>query len=293
MSGSPHRTSAGVPAGTTASPPLIALDTHVHLYPGADPGRALSAGRDNLAMAALAAGRPADGAALLLTETVRDDAFGALADGRLVAEGWQVRPAPEDRAALRARRHADGAVLLLVAGRQIVTEEGIEVLALATAERFSDGQPVRAVLAELRARGIPAVLPWGVGKWIGARGRTVAALLAEAGRPGLMLGDNAGRPRGWTRPALFARAAAAGIAVLPGSDPLPLRGAEAGIGRFGCVIEGALDPDRPAADLRNRLFALRGQPAAIGRRRGPLAVLAEQVALRRRKTAPAGRGGAR
>lgn len=289
MSGIMHR-KATEPDGTGGAVPHIALDAHVHLYPGADPTRALAAGWDNLDSAARAAGYLPDTYCLLLTETERDDAFGALADGRLAPQGWTIRPLSDDRAALQATRRQDNATLLIVAGRQIVTQERIEVLALATTRRIADGRPIRTVLDELRHHEIPADLPWGVGKWFGARGRTVATLLAGADTGGLMLGDNAGRPVGWRTPPLFGKAATRGLPVLPGSDPLPLPGTEREIGSFGCLIEGDLDPDRPAADLRARLFALRSQPIEIGRRRGPRAVIAEQIALRRRNLARPGPG---
>jgi hypothetical protein len=284
MSGNYLRETAP-PDRIAQAPPVIALDSHVHLYPGADWGMALSAGLDNLADAAGTAGHPSAILCLLLTETTRDDAFDALAGARFVPVGWKVRTVPGDSAALRINRSADDAELLLMAGRQIVTEERVEVLALATAARFSDGRPIREMLMELRSRAIPAVLPWGLGKWAGTRGATIAALLADASDEGLMLGDNAGRPLGWATPPLFRRATAKGIPVLPGSDPLPLPGTESGIGRFGGLIEGGLDQAQPAEDLRARLFALRGQPTMIGRRRGPCVVAAEQVALRRRKGA--------
>jgi hypothetical protein len=283
MSGKSSQTTAP-PEKIAQAPSVIALDTHVHLYPGADPGRALTAGRDNLANAAWSAGYRPGTLCLILTETTRDDAFGALADGRLEPDGWGICPVPGDGSALRAEHTSVGAPLLVLAGRQIVTAERIEVLALATTERFADGRPVLETLSELRERGIPAVLPWGLGKWTGTRGKTVAGAMGRDA--GVMLGDNAGRPRRWPTPPLFRQAVSRGMPVLPGSDPLPLPGAEAGIGEFGCLLEGALDPDRPSADLRARLFALRGQPASIGRRRRLRAVLAEQIALRRHKRGP-------
>jgi hypothetical protein len=265
------------------SAPFIVLDTHVHLYLGADWGQALTAGRDNLAAAAHAADHRTASYGLLLTETARDDAFGALAGGRLSPKGWIVHPIPNDAAALWLERELDGATLLLVAGHQIITQEGIEVLALATTHRVADFQPIRTVLDELKRLGIPAVLPWGVGKWIGARGATIAALLSEAERWNFMLGDNAGRPAGWMTPPLFGKAATKNVPVLPGSDPLPLPRAETGIGRFGCLIDGHIDSARPAEDLRARLLSLASQPVVIGRRRGPLAVVGEQIALRLHK----------
>lgn len=257
----------------------FAVDTHVHLYPGADAGRALTAGRDNL----IAARQGADSLVLILTETSHDTAFEDLGTERLVAKGWSCVRGEADPAALWAYDSAGGQGLLLLAGRQIQTRERLEVLALGTHERFEDGLPVREILAQLHAKRIPAVLPWGVGKWVGRRGAEVADLLDGADAHGLMLGDNAGRPRIWRSPPLFAQAMRGGVPILPGSDPLPLPGAEAGIGAFGCQIEAPLDETRPASALREHLFTLRGQPVQIGERRGLRAVLGEQIALRRRK----------
>ncbi len=262
--------------------PMIAADTHVHFYPGADAGRALTAGYDNLAAGAKRAGHQPATFALFLTETAQDAAFDAMASGSFAPDGWDMRH-DAGRAALRAMCVVTGAALLILAGRQIKTKEGIEVLALATTQRFADGRPVRDLLRDLHARRIPAVLPWGLGKWAGARGALVETLLAEAESGGLMLGDNAGRPWIWRTPPLFLSASARQIPVLPGSDPLPVPGAESGIGRFGCLLDGAPDPDRPARALREKLFCLRGQPAAIGERRGLRRVIAEQTALRSRK----------
>ena len=250
----------------------VAIDGHVHLYPEADLGRLFTAARDNLTRAC----PRATAIGLLLTETARDDAFAALASGSGVPPGWSVRSFPEDSAALEVDDGA-GRPLLLVAGRQIVTAEGLEVLAPATALRFADGRPVAEVLAELHAAGAPAILPWGLGKWLGARGGRVTELFAVGGA-GLLAGDNAGRPPFWPRPAVFDRAP-----MLPGTDPLPVPGAETDVGRYGFVLEGGLDPQRPAADLAARLFALASQPAVIGRRQGLGQVIARQRALRRRK----------
>lgn len=280
-----HAEKSVLPQGEMcADQPCFAIDAHVHFYEVASLDHALDAGRDHLLTAAVSAGYQPSTVCLCLTETSGDNAFEALASGSLVPSAWSVRDAPPgDAAALWLERRSDGATLLLIAGRQIVSEERVEVLAIATRNTFSDGKPVKAVLEELRNKQIPAILPWGVGKWLGKRGRIVDGLLAQAGPTGLMLGDNAGRPRRLRRPRRFDRAAADNVPVLPGSDPLPLPGAELGIGQFGCVFEGRLDMDRPAADLRSRLFTLRTQPIPIGQRRSLPAVIREQLELRVRK----------
>jgi len=258
----------------------ILVDGHVHLYGCADRLRFLEAAWRNLSAAASEA-NVTEGhwqGCLLFTESARDDGFADLRSAAL-PNGWRSRTISRDPAALFLNR--DGADLLVIAGRQVISAEGIEVLALATTRSFADGVPVAALLAELRAADIPAVLPWGLGKWLGRRGDQVAELMAAQAGPGLFAGDNAGRPPGWRVP-LFQR----GTVVLPGTDPLPLAGTEERVGGYGFMLDGQLDPDRPAADMAQRLLALRETPPVFGRRCGWSVVLGEQLALRRRKARP-------
>jgi hypothetical protein len=98
---------------------------------------------------------------------------------------------------------------------------------------------------------------------------------ALAAHPGILLGDNAGRPLGWPAPAVFDRAP-----VLPGTDPLPYPGAEAGVGRYGFLLEGAIDLDRPGAAIRAQLAGLTASPRHIGRRVGPVGFIAGQTRIR-------------
>ena len=269
-------------AGVMSGAQTMALDSHVHLYSCAALGAALSSGRDNLAAASSRAAHVPESFGLVLTENAGDHSFEGLASGRLRALGWQVRPVRADRAVLVALRERDDAELLLFAGCQIVTRERIEVLALCTRDRFSDGSPLHELLAELSRRSVPAVLPWGLGRWRGGHGSVICDLMSDADRPAFLLGDTAGRPRFSRPPILFRRAAANGIPILSGTDPVPLADAEVGIGEYGCLIGFGRDTEWPAAELRRQLLNLQEQPEIIGHRRGITSVLSQQMALRRR-----------
>lgn len=245
------------------------VDGHVHLYPCFDLEHGLDAAQANLATARRSTGL-SDGSpgVLLLTETAAEGAFARLA--ALSGTPWRL-DRPEETALVLTRPGAPP--LVVVAGRQVQTAERIEVLAIGTTRPGGDGTPLADLLDALTAEGTPAILPWGVGKWLGKRGRLVAE--TAAARPDLLLGDNAGRPVGWPAPPAFA-----GRVVLPGTDPLPFRGAEAGIGRFGFVLPGDLDLAAPASDLRRRLGALKTSPRGFGRRSGPLRAARDQILLR-------------
>ena len=239
-------------------PEVVAIDAHVHLY---DPGAALETLRAGARR--IAAAVPGAVPAVMLAERAGQHVFERL------------------RPVLRATAEAeslwlegDHPPLLVLAGRQVVTAERLEVLALATTAAPAEGRPAGAVLAELARAEALAVLPWGVGKWLGARGAVVDRLVAAAAPGALFLGDNGGRPGFWAEPR-FAR-----LPVLSGSDPLPIAGGAAAVGRCGSVLAAGLSADRPAADLRHALRAPGVSPRRFGTQAGPLRFLSEQIRLR-------------
>ncbi len=268
------------------APATLLVDAHVHIHEPAALERLLDAAAANFADAR--DGLPAEGeviGCLMLTESAGVDCFATLADGRLSAGAWQIRPTGEPVALVAIR---PGTLpVLVIAGRQIVSAERIEVLALGTRTQVPDGQPLAATIDALRADGALAVLPWGFGKWWGARGRMVDAYLETAPAGEIFLGDNGGRPIGAPAPRQFARAATRSMLILPGSDPLPLAGEIERIGRYGLALRLKLDLDRPATALKTHLEELERQPASFGRLQSPGRFLAAQLSLRLRNR-PAG-----
>ncbi len=152
--------------------------------------------------------------------------------------------------------------MALIAGRQIATAEGVEVLTLASSEAFEDGLPVRDVLARAAAAGTLAVLPWGFGKWWFGRGRLLGRLLEERER--LWLADSGCRLRHSRYPSVLRLAEAGSHLVLAGSDPFPMEGQEARAGSYGFELAGPLDWRAPAAWLVARLRELRSSPRVFG-----------------------------
>jgi hypothetical protein len=235
------------------------VDAHVHLH---RPAHAL----DDLALAAANFAVADENAALavvLLAERAGYDAFSQLA--------VQLPEAGPD-----AVWYEDGPLrLLIVAGRQIVTREGLEILGLATRNPIPDGLSAHGVLARLRSSDALAVLPWGVGKWLGKRGRIVDELIAEAPLGQLFLGDNGGRPTWWSVPQFSGR-----LPVLAGSDPLPLAGSTAAIGSFGSRVTGSLDESRPVASLKQILRNPSTKISTYGRLTPSLRFFSDQARLR-------------
>ena len=232
---------------------MILVDAHVHFHSCFPPTAFVAAAAENLgsAAAALGADQHASGV-LCLTESRDADWFGQLrllADGEPGAAaipGWSVAPTEESSSVMLT----DGAErrLFVVAGRQIVTKERLEVLALCTAAAFEDGRPIEETIRSVQDVGGVAVLPWGFGKWLAGRGRIVERIIRTSDAS-LCLGDNSGRMRGWAPPREFADALKRGVRVLPGSDPLPFPGEYRKVGSYGFCIPTTLDSRRPARDL--------------------------------------------
>jgi hypothetical protein len=275
--------SAPAPAAPRPDPlaGTFLIDAHVHCHAGTAPAAFLDHAARNLASAARGEGLAPAAGWLLFTEMAGDHAFAALRAGAGELPGWRLEPTFE---AVSLLAHGAGDFpLVLVAGRQIVTAEGLEVLALAAPGPFADGQELAATVAAVRAAGGQAVLPWGFGKWWGARGKALTTFLEGAAPGAVFLGDNRGRPALAAPPRPFALAADRGILSLPGSDPLPLAAERDAVGRYGFVIEGAVDPARPAAGLLRLLRGLVRQPRAFGRRQRLAPFLARQIAMQWRK----------
>jgi hypothetical protein len=236
----------------------LLIDGHVHFHECYDEARFLAAACGNLSRQG-AGGTPT----LLLAEIAGQQIF---ARWRRGVAAWPVTIMDEPFSLLLGHK------LLVIAGRQIVTAERIEVLAVACIENIKNGLALDATIAAVRDAGARPVLPWGVGKWSGKRGRFVAN---AAARHSLLLGDNAGRPHGWPRPALFQE-----HVVLAGTDPLRLRSEEERVGTYGFVLEGHFDSDRPAAGIVDALQSLKQSPPSFGRRVGPFDFLRQQLGVR-------------
>ncbi len=256
-----------------------AFDTHVHLHPFYDLARAFAAARDALSSAA----GPGGAAGLCLTEAAGCDAFGALREGRWTVPGWTVVPSA-DSLTLRLDPMSGGEGLWVLAGRQIVTRERVEVLGLGLRALVPEQLDAAETVERVRAAGALAVLPWAPGKWFGRRGRVIASLMDRFGPDAVALADTTLRPVGWPTPLPIRHAIREGFRVFAGSDPLPFAGEEARIGSLATVVDGIPDIASPASSIL-RLIGSSPPPVGVcGRRPGPI-----ETAIRLRRHANAKR----
>lgn len=261
------------------------VDSHVHLHPCFELDRLLDAARANFARAGAGEGFGPVGC-LALTETARDHAYEALVAGepRWRPRRWTVRATADEAATVC--RAGDGTEILLLAGSQIVVAEKLEVLALATSKRYPDGRPLRATLEALAADGVPAVIPWGFGKWWFRRGKLLAELIRSSDPKSFFIGDNGGRPVATPRPALFEVAERRGFRLLPGTDLFPYASQQRKAGTFGFVLESWSADERPATQFRARLAQLEQSPPAFGVRVNLIEFAWLQVAMNVRSRLP-------
>lgn len=260
---------------------LILVDAHVHVYDCFDAADLLDTAHRNFSAEASHHGydKRFQGV-LLLSEASHDHWYQrvcAAGEGEKFGQ-WRVSPTESDRLSLRAYKNT-GESLLLIPGRQIVSSEGLEVLALFTDQWFEDGDTVEQIIDQVQGGGALPVLPWGAGKWLGSRGAIVRRVIQEHSDHTIFLGDNGGRPFGWPEPVQFKEAAEAGIRVLPGSDPLPISREVSRVGSFGFGINAVLASE-PVASLREYLQNPDIEIFSYGRLEQPMRFLRNQLSIR-------------
>ncbi|MBM7069084.1 hypothetical protein [Actibacterium sp. 188UL27-1] len=252
------------------------VDSHMHLHPGFDLDRVLSAAARNMDLSADASGE----GMLMLTEIAGIDRFADLPER---CGNWVLSDTKEPISKL-ARRAGDGAVIGIVSGRQILTDEGLEVLALGTRATFADGQPLATVIDAASAAGALVVLPWGFGKWSGARAAVMDEVIAgHVDDTNLFLADSGVRSSAMARPDKLLQAERVGWRILAGTDPLPLMGGVRQSGRYGFAATGALHRDYPFVTLATWLRGLQYSPPVYGRLTAPFPFVVQQVVMQIRK----------
>lgn len=240
---------------------MIFVDSHVHIYDCFDLELFLNSAFVNFQFEAARFGRQdAFTGILLLAETSKDRWFQHLTDyadkkrgiGNKTIHNWSFHHTNEN-CSLYARSSNDRD-LILIAGRQIVTADKLEVLALVTDKNIEDGIPIEQVIQYIRDMGAIPVIPYGFGKWSGRRGVILRDLLEKTRGHMLFLGDNSGRPNFLSRPSHFKQAEAKGIRILPGTDPLTFSYEYKRVGSFGFSLNASLSSEYPARDLKQILM---------------------------------------
>ena len=265
---------------------MILVDAHVHIYDCFDLRIFLDSAFANFRAEAARLGHgDASTAILFLTETARENWFQRLKEytcqgfeaGGKATSQWSFHRTSED-CSLCAKEAGDKN-LFLIAGRQIVTAEDLEVLALATDKVFEDGAPLEEVIRTVRGSDAIPVVPWGPGKWMGKRGKILRQILNGPEVTGFFLGDNGNRPSFWPNPSHFRLAEKKGIRILPGTDPLPFASESCRPGSFGFLVNDSISPAYPAKDLKRILADQTTFLQPYGRLENPWRFFLNQISM--------------
>ena len=250
------------------------IDTHVHVYHCYEAEKFLAQAVRNSD-----ASDPAAKLILCLTESSGFNFFQELknnASTNTLVAGWSISGVPGQPAVVLNKPDQH---IIIIAGRQIITQQGLEVIALFHNLQYDDGEETQIVIDKINQDNGIAVLPWGVGKWLGKRGAIITDLL-KANRPDkLAIADISARPSLWPDPEQFSLAKKSGYNCLYGTDPLPLNHDQLRIAGAGMILDLPSDPVQAVADLKNIL--IEQLPEKIfGKRVSTLRFLKDQLMLR-------------
>lgn len=218
-------------------------------------------------------------ACLWFTESTKHNYFRQFAQqGNGGARGpWRFHHTEESCSLYAIRENEEE--ILIIAGRQVQTQEGLEVLAVGSIQHIAEKMTLPETLERVKEIGAIAIIPWGFGKWWFRRGKVVTRLL-ESSQPGsFFLGDNGGRLRPTRRPWHFHAAEKKGFAVLTGSDPLPFPHETVKVGRYGFLMDGQVCRKRPAEQLKQLVKEIVSTPPTFGRLEGLLAFCRNQSSI--------------
>jgi hypothetical protein len=259
----------------------LIVDGHVHLYPCYDVDKFFHSAVTNMAKLSTSRypGEENIEKILLFTEGQENDFFDRFKTDAILAKDstFTFKKMKEQHAITLMSQEKPFCYILR--GRQIVTKEKLEVLAVASNQQIPDGLPIREVIKKIIDKKEIAVLAWGVGKWFFKRGKIIKQVIDEIKSPYLLMGDNSGRPGFWPTPKLFQQAKKSDISLINGSDPLPFAEEVKKVGSFGFAIEGDFDPAEPGKSFRDALLANPGSIYFLGSRDSAFSFFKRQLKM--------------
>jgi len=208
----------------------IFYDTHVHCYKFQNLSTLLDHAWNNFVAASSAS--QGDEMVLFFTDGNTDKTWHTLNDHLEDSHrfgDWQAQPT---QGLIHMERTIDGAGLWLAPARQINSKERLEFLLLGCSQDIEDGIPAEQIIQDYSSDYV-TICPWGVGKWLGTRGKLLENLVDQHGQL-FYLGDNGGRPWFWGANNHFNRSP---LPLINGSDPLPIKGELHRVGSIGVCIQ--------------------------------------------------------
>lgn len=260
---------------------LLVIDTHVHYYPFCELSAFFDAAHANMKKAVTVfAGQKNFTAVLCLQETATSHRFEQLSSIAKSSEkvgSWEVIKIVDEN--LLKIKNEDKEIII-VPGQQIITSENLELLIIGTSQKINHKKSIETYLRDHSGSRL-VIIPWGVGKWLGNRGKIVSRLIDKTPVVNFALGDNSGRPGIWNKVKQFDLARNKGINVLPGSDPLPVEGQHRKVACYGSIITKEISLSGFVSQIRSLLLdGNQGEIKSYGRRDSFFNFMTSQLLLR-------------
>jgi len=213
---------------------LFLIDSHVHIHEYFDIEEYLNFTFANFSNSACKIDNSISCVGiLLLTEIKGINFFNSLLDSssQKFSNNFSLIRTEEDESFIIQNRN--GYKVVVISGRQIITKEGIELLALCTTKDFKEHEDLQKTILDVIAANAIPVIPWGFGKWVGEKKNIIINLINLDKDIKFFLGDNSGRPRFCKEPYLFKLSKSCNHFILPGTDALPIPSEIGKTGSYG------------------------------------------------------------
>lgn len=265
---------------------MILFDAHVHIYDIFNLNVLIDSAFRNFYAAIKSMDKEQNNCScyLLLTESGDLDHFTSLrtmaaSEDDSFSNRWIIEDTQENCSIRVSHPDYPAISLFIVAGRQIVTAERLELLALFTEEKIPENMTLETGVKQICNRGGLPICAWGAGKWLGKRGEILSDFLQTPGGTKLYLGDSGGRPAFWPASKLL-QIKAHSDRIVSGTDPLSLVGEDRRVGSFGGYLAAKCSHTTPAARLKELLSAQDVTIKSFGKSLSPYLFIKNQLALR-------------
>lgn len=278
---------------------MIFVDAHVHIHPCFQIDTFLRFAYENLnKLAKTSQTDRYPELVLLFTESVDENAFEEIKKNK--SQGIFLDADHRIKGIIEATAEPESLVMVpeckrgenplprisLIAGRQYVSAEKLEVLTIGTLSEDLEGLPTMEILNRNAAAGHLSILPWGFGKWIKKRGAIIDDVLSQWSPGSIYFGDNGNRVAFTSLPKKLQVAEKKGFQILSGTDPLPLPSETKKGGRLATKIttfNEVWDMEKPFDSLKRCLNSSGCKLETVGRFENPAAFAKNQFYMQYRK----------
>lgn len=261
---------------------MILIDSHVHFHKCFKIEKFFSSVFQNFSTEVLKHEEKSDWYGVLcLTEISGSNFFEALFSKKIAPDEFSLEFTNEEESVIVKNKYDE--IIIVIAGKQIIAQNGIEVLALGTTKNFETNNCIEKTISEVNESSAIAVLPWGVGKWLGRKKEIIKKFVFENSEEKFFLGDNSGRPSFWAEPDIFEIGKSSNHFILAGTDALAIPREENKTGTYGFYLNSEINLEEPAKDLLSQISNLKAQPKIFGNLENPVKFFKNQITMQMRK----------